>query len=972
MRCRVRHIVHTGHVFTCVVLLLALVADVARAQETTASLRGRVTDSAGRPLDGVTVTAQSSTLLRDATMRTSADGHYLFTSLPPGAYVIAFVRSGLVTVKRRMTLSAGEPAASNVVLMAVNGFDGAISVTGDMSVFPPSWATTLTSRRSALHQLPVIGAVRSSVALATDLVGVRPEGAIFLIDGLPLRHGWQPGSTLSFLGPGPEALQEVAIVPGRLPADFGRLQSGAIMAVTQSGGNRLAGSVRVTFDGADANADSLTAGRPADGTTGAIEYTLGGPIARGRTWFFAAGRHLTQSVADHTRLTGLPFATDSRDQFGEGKLTHALGANHRLEAQWIGARFRLNDAMPLAVARVADSRALETRVVADRALSASYTGRLGGWLQLTGRYTRETGTVDTSDVDLANDPVSLTRLQDQATGAVWWATGGCPGCGPDRRVNDTWHATASSRLSAFGSHHLLIGADLTRDRFDPASLPSGGLYQLRATRAALSDGQVHPVLVPGGSSWLVWFPDVDDRTTIRTQSFFLSDRWMAGRRLAIDLGVRWDRYRGEFRADGRPILSERALSPRVSLTWKPGERLPWTFTAGYARYVDQASDRRLDGSFAGARTQRAFVYDGPPINTVGPLVGTDEALSRVFDWFFSQGGASQPAWFVVDPGVSTAATGRVSPPQVAEWSFGVGRLLGEQGHARADVTWRRYLDIPGRDVDPGASPVFFDRLGQPLDAGVAAPNGALEREYAGLTLQARYRLGHYASFDAQYTASQLRGNADASMLTGDLFAAAALAYPEYTVPAWHTPIGRLADDVPQRLRIWMHSELLADEKRGEVILNLVYSRESGRPYGAVGWVGVEPHVVNPGYQQPPVAVRYFFTPRDAFRTPAYSRADLALTYRRRLPGSVHGQLFGTFHILNLFDRVRVIDPTSLTVTRTAFTDPGVFLPFNPFTEVPVRGVHWAFDDRDTRVDTAQSPIASSLGRAFRLSIGIRF
>jgi protocatechuate 3,4-dioxygenase beta subunit len=55
-------------------------------------LSGVVTNSAtGAALSGVTVT------LGGVTVTTDAGGHYTFTSIPPGTYIVTFSRSGYVT-----------------------------------------------------------------------------------------------------------------------------------------------------------------------------------------------------------------------------------------------------------------------------------------------------------------------------------------------------------------------------------------------------------------------------------------------------------------------------------------------------------------------------------------------------------------------------------------------------------------------------------------------------------------------------------------------------------------------------------------------------------------------------------------------------------------------------------------------------------------------------------------------------------
>ncbi len=245
----------------------------------------------------------------------------------------------------------------------------------------------------------------------------------------------------------------------------------------------------------------------------------------------------------------------------------------------------------------------------------------------------------------------------------------------------------------------------------------------------------------------------------------------------------------------------------------------------------------------------------------------------------------------------------------------------------------------------------------------ATPSTLFERSYTGITLRAKYRFGHYADVDGQYTLSKLSGNAADAGIAGALVGPD-LAYPEYFDPSWRLPVGSLPDDARHRLRMWAHTELIANDKIGLVVLTAVYSRESGRPYGAAGLVGVEPYVTNPGYLNPPPAVLYYFTGRDEFRTDPIGRTDLGLNYRRRFPGTVHGDVFAAFHILNVANSTVVVHPERLVVVNTAYTDPSLQR-FNPFTQSPVQGVHWTMADLSAGRST-------TLPRTFRFTFGIRF
>ena len=101
------------------------------------------------------------------------------------------------------------------------------------------------------------------------------------------------------------------------------------------------------------------------------------------------------------------------------------------------------------------------------------------------------------------------------------------------------------------------------------------------------------------------------------------------------------------------------------------------------------------------------------------------------------------------------------------------------------------------------------------------------------------------------------------------------------------------------------------------------------------------------------------------------RTDFAFNWRRRLPGTVRGDVFAALQILNIMNRTTILHPERLLRVNTAFNDPSLQR-FNPFSEPPAHGVHWTFDESDTRTATARASIAKTLPRTYRFILGIRF
>ena len=94
------------HLYVAISLVFS--ASPAFAQQT-GSIRGRVIDSGGGLLPGVTVEARSNVLPTPRVTTTEANGEYRLPALPPGDYTLTFTLSGMQAVTRQaqVQLAAG-------------------------------------------------------------------------------------------------------------------------------------------------------------------------------------------------------------------------------------------------------------------------------------------------------------------------------------------------------------------------------------------------------------------------------------------------------------------------------------------------------------------------------------------------------------------------------------------------------------------------------------------------------------------------------------------------------------------------------------------------------------------------------------------------------------------------------------------------------------------------------------------------
>ncbi|MDP1568691.1 MAG: carboxypeptidase-like regulatory domain-containing protein, partial [Vicinamibacterales bacterium] len=96
----------------------------------TGTIQGRVADTSGAVLPGVTVTASSPSMLGVQTSVTSENGNYRFPAVPPGTYTLTVELAGFNTI-RREGISIGLGFTANVNFeLALATLEETVTVTG--------------------------------------------------------------------------------------------------------------------------------------------------------------------------------------------------------------------------------------------------------------------------------------------------------------------------------------------------------------------------------------------------------------------------------------------------------------------------------------------------------------------------------------------------------------------------------------------------------------------------------------------------------------------------------------------------------------------------------------------------------------------------------------------------------------------------------------------------------------------------
>src|SRR3954447_25341293 len=299
-------------VLSVVGLLSLLSTTTVWAQLATAELNGRVTDSSGAVLPGVTVTAtQTATgLVRSVT--TDENGAYVLSNLPTGPYKLEVSLQGFKShVQTGITLQVGATPTVNAAL-ELGSLEETVTVeaaapivdvrsAGISQVIENERIVELPLQGRQVTDLLVLSGAAVQTAEATNrrapggvrisVAGGLPTGVGYTLDGATHNN---PQENVNLPLPFPDALQEFRIATSGLSAQNGVHSGAAVNAITKSGTNRFSGNAFEFLRDHRFNAISPFAAKGPDGKLqddglkrSQFGGTIGGPILKDKLFFFA-------------------------------------------------------------------------------------------------------------------------------------------------------------------------------------------------------------------------------------------------------------------------------------------------------------------------------------------------------------------------------------------------------------------------------------------------------------------------------------------------------------------------------------------------------------------------------------------------------------------------------------------------------------------------------------------------------------
>jgi hypothetical protein len=318
-------------------LLILLLSAACMDAQTTGTLRGTVKDPSGAvvPRAAVTVVQQGTNVSRSTT--SSEQGGFELPALPVGLFELDITAPGFKRfVQRDIDVTLGHVVVADAELQL-----GTVTEVVSAETSAPLVETTNTQLGAVMSERTVTGLplnARDTYQLLQLQPGVESEIGANLFYGSD-----QPGSVsvnggrgrsnnfmvngadandlfvnLAGVQPSPDTIQEFRVLTNTFDAEYGRNSGSIVNVVTKSGTNQFHGDGYEFLRNRVLNARGFfDAARP-DFKQNQFGGTLGGPVRRDRTFFFASyeGRHILQGISSD--VVTVPTPAERSGDFSAG------------------------------------------------------------------------------------------------------------------------------------------------------------------------------------------------------------------------------------------------------------------------------------------------------------------------------------------------------------------------------------------------------------------------------------------------------------------------------------------------------------------------------------------------------------------------------------------------------------------------------------------------------------------------------
>ncbi|MFQ5968154.1 MAG: TonB-dependent receptor domain-containing protein [Acidimicrobiia bacterium] len=355
----------------CIIVVFLLGAGTSLAQFSS-NVQGIVFDESEAVIPGATVVLTENATAIERTAITGPSGIYRFTGLAPGDYQLRFELPGFQVTVIPVRLLTKQTVEVNATLV-VRGTADLVLVTGESPTLDTADSRLQsTVEEEILDDLPLQG--RNMLGLAAVAPGVtgygnvaggapgnapdnystevvidasgngrNSSGNLYTVDGLNITSNIIQG--VANLAPNPDSIQEFSIQTNTFSVEQTNASSIQVAITTKGGTNEFHGSGSYYFTNQDLWARTVFTGERRPFKKQLFNGTLGGPIVKNKTFFFASLEGLRSEIsqADSVRT----FESEEFVNWARQNFPDTLGTNVLSER-------RPSDALIAGVARTAE------------------------------------------------------------------------------------------------------------------------------------------------------------------------------------------------------------------------------------------------------------------------------------------------------------------------------------------------------------------------------------------------------------------------------------------------------------------------------------------------------------------------------------------------------------------------------------------------------------------------------------------
>ena len=755
------------------------------------SITGKVVDPDGLALPGATVTVKEQNTGFTRTAVTASNGAYTVPNLDPGRYTVSVAMSGFSTITRKdQQLNAGNALTLDLKMLGV-GLQEELTVEGQAPLVETTKSAVGGSlSKSEIEDVP--SNFRNFTALTQLIPGMTPNPAassfeggqvvangtpaqsnVYLLDGAynnDDRLGGSQGTQVRLVL---DNIGEYQVLANSYSAEYGGGAGAVINMVSRGGTNDFSGRIYTYFrdDKFNSRGHFLPAGAPKpDERTLQMGFGLGGPIIKNRAHFYVTVERDNEDIAGQKRFPAeaAPLATDFVGAFEVrannyfGRVDVQVNPSNFLSVRVLrekaptrGEGFNTNSETIDAQAWEGDLDELAslsfTSTISDRASNVLRAGTIHEQLNSGQQAYFAEDEVRAIGFN-GRDPFSIGQRNVHPSYIT-----GKGGNGSQTTIHTYTLDDAFSYFvpSLFGGEHTFkVGAGVSLNRSDPRMTQSSGIYTFNTD-------------LPYNPSNSATFPNQFDITVgpLGVEGFgvtskdrrhyaFFEDKWRAGKKLTLNLGVRYDHQ--SLTPD-----SKNDIAPRIGFAYDVTGSGGTVVRGGIGKfYLYMPISADLANQLSGVRTLFPSITITPATDTCGCILRPDmindsagnpgvAVLSPAAQADLARRRDSVLAGSTFNRNPQLDSDGRQLANQWA-YSFGISQQLGRHAAISADFVGNvshnqtGIIDInePANGVRPGVN--GFD------------PNGELiPTEARGTSYQRVLQVQSRPEFDGDYKSLQV-------------------------------------------------------------------------------------------------------------------------------------------------------------------------------------------------------------------------